>query len=57
LLANHLGAGHLPEGILTEEAIVAELLDVEQPSVGLEADRRAGRLCSRLPMVDDGRPA
>ena len=39
LVADQLGTGHLPEGVLTEEAIVAELLDVEQTSIGLKADR------------------
>jgi len=38
LVAHDLRAGHLAEGLLTEEAIVAEVLDVKQTSIGLEAD-------------------
>src|SRR5919201_2865462 len=38
LAVHDLGACHLGEGVLTDEAIVAKLLDVEQTSVGRKAD-------------------
>jgi len=42
LVGDHLGALDLPQGRFAEGAVVAELLDVEETSVGVEADLPQG---------------
>ena len=42
LIGDHLGALHLLEGCFAEGTVVAESLDVEETSVGLEADLPQG---------------
>lgn len=39
MAADHSRTGHLGQGLFADEAIVAELLDIEETPVGGKADR------------------